>query len=200
MAEDNKNIKVNIIKKSVSPEPVKKAPEEVVEKKKVVVKLKTPVKPKQVVKVKETPQQEKEQEEPKKPLSPIVESTKDRQPQDRPPLSGNPRIQGQQRPQRPGEKPYVAGQKPKTELPKEAKREVIDGKSFMGSTTHNVNTRIQSTIHNGPVIIRAAETAPTPEPQSNKPRVQGIVGGRPTGQKNYGQRQGNLRQNGERNN
>ena len=62
MAEDNKNIKVNIIKKSVSPEPVKKAPEEVVEKKKVVVKLKTPVKPKQVVKVKETPQQEKEQE------------------------------------------------------------------------------------------------------------------------------------------
>ena len=200
MAEDNKNIKVNIIKKSVSPEPVKKAPEEVVEKKKVVVKLKTPVKPKQVVKVKETPQQEKEQEEPKKPLSPIVESTKDRQPQDRPPLSGNPRIQGQQRPQRPGEKPYVAGQKPKTEPPKEAKREVIDGKSFMGSTTHNVNTRIQSTIHNGPVIIRAAETAPTPEPQSNKPRVQGIVGGRPTGQKNYGQRQGNLRQNGERNN
>ena len=200
MAEDNKNIKVNIIKKSVSPEPVKKAPEEVVEKKKVVVKLKTPVKPKQVVKVKETPQQEKEQEEPKKPLSPIVESTKDRQPQDRPPLSGNPRIQGQQRPQRPGEKPYVAGQKPKTEPPKEAKREVIDGKSFMGSTTHNVNTRIQSTIHNGPVIIRAAETAPTPEPQSNKPRVQGIVGGRPTGQKNYCQRQGNLRQNGERNN
>ena len=200
MAEDNKNIKVNIIKKSVSPEPVKKAPEEVVEKKKVVVKLKTPVKPKQVVKVKETPQQEKEQEEPKKPLSPIVESTKDRQPQDRPPLSGNPRIQGQQRPQRPGEKPYVAGQKPKTEPPKEAKREVIDGKSFMGSTTHNVNTRIQSTIHNGPVIIRAAETAPTPEPQSNKPRVQGIVGGRPSGQKNYGQRQGNLRQNGERNN
>ena len=200
MAEDNKNIKVNIIKKSVSPEPVKKAPEEVVEKKKVVVKLKTPVKPKQVVKVKETPQQEKEQEEPKKPLSPIVESTKDRQPQDRPPLSGNPRIQGQQRPQRPGEKPYVAGQKPKTEPPKEAKREVIDGKSFMGSTTHNVNTRIQSTLHNGPVIIRAAETAPTPEPQSNKPRVQGIVGGRPTGQKNYGQRQGNLRQNGERNN
>ena len=52
MAEDNKNIKVNIIKKSVSPEPVKKAPEEVVEKKKVVVKLKTPVKPKQGVKVK----------------------------------------------------------------------------------------------------------------------------------------------------
>ena len=105
MAEDNQNIKVNIIKKSVSPEPLNKAPEEVVEKKKVVVKLKTPVKPKQVVKVKETPQQEKEQEEPKKPLSPIVESTKDRQPQDRPPLSGNPRIQGQQRPQRPGEKP-----------------------------------------------------------------------------------------------
>ena len=33
MAEDNKNIKVNIIKKSVSPDPVKKAPEEVVEKK-----------------------------------------------------------------------------------------------------------------------------------------------------------------------
>ena len=200
MAEDNKNIKVNIIKKAVSPEPVKKAPEEVVEKKKIVVKLKTPSKPKQVVKVKETPVQEKE-EEVKKPVStsPIVSSAKDHQTQDRTPVSGNPRIQGQQRPLRPGEKPYMAGQKPKTEAPKEPKREVIDGKSFMSSTTHNANTRIQSTIHNGPVIIRAAETAPTPEPQSNKPRVQGIVGGRPTGQK-YGQRQqGNFRQNGERN-
>ena len=34
MAEDNKNIKVNIIKKTVTPEPAKKVPEEVVEKKK----------------------------------------------------------------------------------------------------------------------------------------------------------------------
>ena len=201
MAEDNKNIKVNIIKKTVTPEPAKKVPEEVVEKKKVVVKLKTPVKQKQVVKVKETPREEKVAEEPKKQAStPAPESVKDRQTQERPPVSGNPRIQGQQRPTRPGEKPYMAGQKPKTEPPKEAKREVIDGKSFMGSTTHNANTRIQSTIHNGPVIIRAAETTPVPEPQSNKPRVQGIVGGRPTGQKNYGQRgQGNYRQNGERN-
>ncbi|MGN0841376.1 MAG: translation initiation factor IF-2 [Candidatus Ornithospirochaeta sp.] len=201
MAEDNKNIKVNIIKKTVTPEPAKKVPEEVVEKKKVVVKLKTPVKQKQVVKVKETPREEKVVEEPKKQAStPAPESVKDRQTQERPPVSGNPRIQGQQRPTRPGEKPYMAGQKPKAEPPKEAKREVIDGKSFMGSTTHNANTRIQSTIHNGPVIIRAAETAPAPEPQSNKPRVQGIVGGRPTGQKNYGQRgQGNYRQNGERN-
>ena len=201
MAEDNKNIKVNIIKKTVTPEPAKKVPEEVVEKKKVVVKLKTPVKPKQVVKVKETPREEKEVEEPKKPAAtPASESAKDRQTQERTPVSGNPRIQGQQRPTRPGEKPYMAGQKPKSEPTKEAKREVIDGKSFMGSTTHNANTRIQSTIHNGPVIIRAAETTPAPEPQSNKPRVQGIVGGRPTGQKNYGQRgQGNYRQNGERN-
>lgn len=201
MAEDNKNIKVNIIKKTVTPEPAKKVPEEVVEKKKVVVKLKTPVKPKQVVKVKETPREEKEAEEAKKPVvSPTQESGKDRQTQEKPPVSGNPRIQGQQRPTRPGEKPYMAGQKPKAEAPKEAKREVIDGKSFMGSTTHNANTRIQSTIHNGPVIIRAAETAPAPEPQSNKPRVQGIVGGRQTGPKNYGQRgQGNYRQNGERN-
>lgn len=201
MAEDNKNIKVNIIKKTVTPEPAKKVPEEVVEKKKVVVKLKTPVKQKQVVKVKETPREEKVAEEPKKQAStPAPESVKDRQTQERPPVSGNPRIQGQQRPTRPGEKPYMAGQKPKTEPPKEAKREVIDGKSFMGSTTHNANTRIQSTIHNGPVIIRAAETTPVPEPQSNKPRVQGIVGGRPTGQKNYGQRgQGNYRQNGDRN-
>ena len=201
MAEDNKNIKVNIIKKTVTPEPAKKVPEEVVEKKKVVVKLKTPVKQKQVVKVKETPREEKVAEEPKKQAStPAPESVKDRQTQERPPVSGNPRIQGQQRPTRPGEKPYMAGQKPKAEPPKEAKREVIDGKSFMGSTTHNANTRIQSTIHNGPVIIRAAETTPVPEPQSNKPRVQGIVGGRPTGQKNYGQRgQGNYRQNGERN-
>ena len=44
MAEENKNIKVNIIKKAAAPEVAKKAVEEVVEKKKVVVKLKTPVK------------------------------------------------------------------------------------------------------------------------------------------------------------
>ena len=69
MAEDNKNIKVNIIKKTVTPEPAKKVPEEVVEKKKVVVKLKTPVKQKQVVKVKETPREEKVVEEPKKQAS-----------------------------------------------------------------------------------------------------------------------------------
>ena len=59
MAEDNKNIKVNIIKKTVPSEPVKKVPEEAVQKKKVAVKLKTPVKPKPVVKLKETPQIEK---------------------------------------------------------------------------------------------------------------------------------------------
>ena len=203
MAEENKSIKVNIIKKQASPEPVKKPVEEVVEKKKVVVKLKTPVKPKQVVKVKEATPVEKEPEEVKSTVQVKTASVNQPRPQthDRPPVSGNPRVQGQQRPQKPGEKPYMAGQRPKAEPVKENKREVIDGKSFMGSTTHNVNTRIQSTIHSGPVIIRAAETAPVPEPQSNKPRVQGVVGGRPTGPKNFGGRQqGNYRQNGERNN
>ena len=197
MAEDNKNIKVNIIKKAAAPEAPKKAPEEVVEKKKVVVKLKTPVKPKQVVKVKEPVAAEKEEAKVEvKKENTVPSETPSRSVAPARPEAVNPRVQGQQRPLKPGEKPYQAPLRNASPAPK---REVIDGKSYMGSTTHNTNTRIQSTIHNGPVIIRAAETTPQAEPQPSRPRVQGIVGGRQTGPKPFGQRQqGSFRQGGER--
>ena len=200
MAEENKNIKVNIIKKAAAPEVAKKAVEEVVEKKKVVVKLKTPVKPKQVIKVKGQGKDEKENT-PEVKTQPSSPEKSNLIAQSRPQFVDNPRVQGQQRPTRPGEKPQMAPIRNSAQ--KEApKREVIEGKSFMGSTTHNGNTRIQSTIHSGPVIIHASEQPSQPQvTQSNKPRVQGIVGGKPTGQRNFGQRQqGNFRPNGERNN
>lgn len=79
--------------------------------------------------------------------------------------------------------------------------QVIDGKAFMGNSGHLSSTRIQSTIHSGPVIIHASETVKEETKVDNtRPRVQGIVGGRPTGQRqnNY-QRGNNYRsQNGDR--
>ena len=140
MAEENKNIKVNIIKKAAAPEVAKKAVEEVVEKKKVVVKLKTPVKPKQVIKVKGQGKDEKENTPEVKP-QPSSPEKSNLIAQSRPQFVDNPRVQGQQRPTRPGEKPQMAPIRNSAQ--KEApKREVIEGKSFMGSTTHNGNTRI----------------------------------------------------------
>ena len=79
------------------------------------------------------------------------------------------------------------------------KEQVIDGKSFMNNnTSHISNTRIQSTIHNGPVIIHAPQTPPEPaKVESNRPRVQGIVGGRQMGKQPFGQRNG-FNKNGDR--
>ncbi|MBQ0070290.1 MAG: translation initiation factor IF-2 N-terminal domain-containing protein, partial [Spirochaetales bacterium] len=74
---------------------------------------------------------------------------------------------------------------------------------MVSTNNHNTNTRIQSTIHSGPVIIRATETpAETTAPDPQRRRVAGVVGGRPTGPRfQNGQRpQGGHRnfQNGER--
>ena len=157
MAEEKNKVKVNIIKKapqSAPSAPVKeseeKAKEENVEKKKVVVKLKAPVKAQ---------------------VKPVVK-VKENPPQHSSSAPGS--IQkSESRPQRESA--------PKSTEPQKTapRREVIDGKSFMGNGAHIQNTRIQSTIHSGPVIIHAqtpVENAPASD--SSKPRVQGVVGGR----------------------
>ncbi len=149
MTEEKNKVKVNIIKKANVPSPQKEeekqnvtqSAEESGEKKKVVVKLKTPQKAvvKPVVKVKDN----------QKSAAP-AEEKKDNK-------TSSPEPKPQQN----------------------VRNQVIDGKSFMGNGSHIQNTRIQSTIHSGPVIIHASEVTPEPKPDTvQRPRVQGIVGGR----------------------
>lgn len=150
MAEEKNKIKVNIIKKANVPSQAKENEEKTPvqddqnEKKKVVVKLKTPQKavPRPVVKVKET-HAPSQQEETRKPV----------QAKENPPKA--------------------------TPATSQQRREVIDGKSFMANGSHVQNTRIQSTIHSGPVIIHTqAPVTPEVKADTSKPRVQGVVGGR----------------------
>ena len=180
MAEEKK-VKVNIIKKApvqnrdaeVKSTPAPQAQtDDQSEKKKVVVKLKTPVKPvvKPVVKVKE-PHQSEPQEKEKSQGATVQSTQKTETVQEKNP-SSSPRVAGK----------IVMKNPPKPQTP--VKNQVIDGKSFMGNGAHIQNTRIQSTIHSGPVIIHADTTAqPEVRPDSSKPRVQGIVGGRNMGQR-----------------
>lgn len=157
MAEEKNKVRVNIIKKApqnAPSAPVKeneeKAKEENVEKKKVVVKLKAPVKTQ---------------------VKPVVK-VKENTPQ-RPSSSPESAQKTEPRPQR--ETP-MRSQEAQKAAPR---REVIDGKSFMGNGAHNQNTRIQSTIHSGPVIIHTQTPVESEtKSDSSKPRVQGVVGGR----------------------
>ncbi len=154
---EEKKVKVNIIKKAKENPAIEEEKtqslsplDESVEKKKVVVKLKTPVKPvvKPVLKVRESVS--------------APESVKTASKDER-------------------EKSVRTSPTPAPEKKnvRDEKNHVIDGKSFMGNGSHIQNTRIQSTIHSGPVIIHREETPSeaTPDTQS-RPRVQGIVGGR----------------------
>ena len=84
----------------------------------------------------------------------------------------------------------------KKESPKEKEKlNVLTGKSYMTNTAVNhQNTRIQSTLHNGPIIIKSQNLPPIPgqkgaeEKTPSRPRVAGIVGGRPAA----GRAQGNM--------
>ncbi|MCQ2148478.1 MAG: hypothetical protein MJZ16_13340, partial [Bacteroidales bacterium] len=213
MTEEKNKVTVNIIKKApVQPTVKEAAPAaDETEKKKVVVKIKTQVKPvvKPVVKVKEpsTPVSA-----PASPVSPAA-STAPKAAPATPRVAVAPQTSVAPKAKAPEQKPQprVAGQVNgvkvgviKSNTPTTpAKNNVIDGKSYMASTNHNANTRIQSTIHSGPVIIRATETpAETTTPDPQRRRVAGVVGGRPTGPRfQNGQRpQGGHRnfQNGER--
>ena len=172
MAEEKNKVKVNIIKKAPQTTPVQnvakageeKAKEETTEKKKVVVKLKTPVKSavKPVVKVKENPV----------PKTTEVQSDN---------VQKNEQKSAVQNPvqPKPVQKENVSVKPAAVKKDGGARREVIDGKSFMGNAAHIQNTRIQSTIHSGPVIIHTQTPVETEaKPDASKPRVQGIVGGR----------------------
>ncbi len=198
MSEDKKNeektTKVNVIRRAA---PAHKAEEPVQHQaeaeKKVIVLKKKPV----VVKV-------KEKEEEKKPApapldykagskielaSSEIRTPVITRPSNLPPLE-------------PVKKAEVKKEAPK----KEEHQNVLTGKSYMTNTAvHHQNSRIQSPLHNGPVIIKSADLPPVPgqkvdgadSSQPSRPRVAGIVGGRPAG----GRQQGNMRprfQNGQR--
>ncbi len=80
------------------------------------------------------------------------------------------------------------------------RNQVIDGKSFMGNGSHIQNTRIQSTIHSGPVIIHAeTKNDETKVDAPQKPRVQGVVGGRNMDKRNGSYQRNNYNSNGQRN-
>ena len=162
--KEEKRTKVNVIKKTVSPADAKTAQKQdtsqhETEKKVIVLKKKT------VVKVKE-----KEPE-------PVV--VKEKKPVVSSAASAEPR-----------KKMNNNNAQSKTPF---KKSEVIDGKSFMTNTAHAQTTRIQSPLHNGPIIIKSQNLPPVPgqkvEGQStsepSRPRVAGVVGGRPTGQNRF---------------
>ncbi len=207
MAEDKKNdekIKVNVIKRTVQPVQPQKASEPEaaeVEKKHIVLKKKPTI----VVKVKEKEEEKHEaaKAEDQRPLSESTSRTPKVIPYDKsklPPINPEPR--------KTHDVPKTAAPA-KKEAPQPPKETVVlTGKSFMTNTAvHHQNSRIQSPLHNGPVIIKSADLPPVPGQKVNgetasdaphKPRVAGIVGGRPAagyGRQQNGQRkfQGNGR-------
>ena len=188
MAEENKNdekIRVNVIKKAVqpAPQPQKSAESETeVEKKHIILKKKPTI----VVKVKE--KEEEKTEAPKnneeRPLSESGARTPKVIPYDKsklPPINPEPK------------KPQNAVKQAEPEKKDSQHKEnvILTGKSFMTNTAvHHQNSRIQSPLHNGPVIIKSADLPPVPgqkvegssSPEApHKPRVAGVVGGRPAG-------------------
>ena len=169
--KDKKNEvkQVNVIKRPAQPKAAEKEAKGSVEKKVIVLKKK-PV----VVKVKE-----KEEEKHVEPLdtrpgheelaSKDIKAPVITRPANLPPLN-------------PEKKPAERKEAPKEKL------NVLTGKSYMTNTAVNhQNTRIQSTLHNGPVIIKSQNLPPIPgqkgaeEAAPSRPRVAGIVGGRPAG-------------------
>ena len=194
MAEDKKNdekIKVNVIKRTPqTPQPQKAAePQQDVEKKVIVLKKKPTI----VVKVKE--KEEEKHEAPKaeaeRPMSESGAASFGPRviPYDKsklPPINPEPRKTQPQKSSAAQKQP--APQPAKAEAPKETV--VLTGKSFMTNTAvHHQNSRIQSPLHNGPVIIKSSDLPPVPGQKvdgaeaetPHRPRVAGVVGGRPAG-------------------
>ena len=203
MAEENKNdekIKVNVIKRAVPQKPQKAAETEVaeVEKKHIVLKKKPTI----VVKVKEKEEEVKDKAAKADDSRPLSEST-----------APSPRVIPYDKSKLPPINPEP--KKSHSEKTAEAKKEsvkehketvVLTGKSFMTNTAvHHQNSRIQSPLHNGPVIIKSENLPPVPGQKVNgaesgeaphKPRVAGIVGGRPAGGYQKGQNGQRRFQNG----
>ena len=194
MAEDKKNdekIKVNVIKRTPqTPQPQKAAePQQDGEKKVIVLKKKPTI----VVKVKE--KEEEKHEAPKaeaeRPMSETGTASFGPRviPYDKsklPPINPEPRKTQPQKATAAQKQP--APQPAKAEAPKETV--VLTGKGFMTNTAvHHQNSRIQSPLHNGPVIIKSSDLPPVPGQKvdgaesdaPHRPRVAGVVGGRPAG-------------------
>ena len=206
MSEDSKNdakkTRVNIIRKAQKPAAAQKSqpqptaptqPHQETEKKVIVLKKKQPV----IVKV-------KKEEEPQPVAKPVVQPVPEsqvawppkadgqkvvRKPQGLPAIEPKPvRTQPQQK--APAKSAQSAPAKSAPEKKPVAKDNVIAGKSYMvNNVTHLQNSRIQSPLHNGPVIIKSSDLPPLPgqktEADKNapqRPRVAGVVGGRQTGE------------------
>ena len=175
MSEEVKNegkTKVNVIKRAAAPKPEKARESEAQHQsdteKKVIVLKKKPV----VVKVKEK-EEEKGRKEPVVPESSRIAEPVIIKAPDLPPIVTK----------------SAAPEKKKEEPQKKDFGNVLTGRSYMTNTAvHHQNSRIQSPLHNGPVIIKSANLPPVPgqkvegNPQAPaRPRVAGIVGGRPAG-------------------
>lgn len=160
---EEKKVKVNVIKKAPQVVVKKAEPVEPETEKKVIVLKKKPI----VVKVRE---KEEPKAEPVKETKPSQPSAAVQKPIQKAPVQKAPASQ-------------PAQQKP---MQKDA---VLTGKSFMVNTAHRETSRIQSPLHNGPVIIKSTNLPPVPgqkvdAPSTDapaRPRVAGIVGGKPVG-------------------
>lgn len=175
------NVKVKVIKKSTqAPAPVNpvaepSVPETETEKKKIVLKRKPAT---ITVKVKEAPPSAADVLAP--PKAPEII----RKPEGSlPPLNlDNEKKKKKEEPAQPQKKDY-------------SKEHVISGTSYLRNTSTKTqdNTRLSSFVHHGPVIIKSQNLPPVPgqkvegQPATpSKPRVAGVVGGRPvqrTGQR-----------------
>ena len=186
----DEKIKVNVIRK---PQTVKKAEtheaDTEVEKKVIILKKKPTI----VVKVKEK-EEEKSQE-----AAPQGRTEHDNA-ESR--IAAGPKIISYDKSKLPPINPEPKAKTETVSKPVQQKKEqpkdttVLTGKSFMTNTAvHHQNSRIQSPLHNGPVIIKSANLPPVPgqkvesSDEPHRPRVAGIVGGRPAG---------GYRQNGQR--
>ncbi len=193
MPEDKKSDvkpRINVIRR---PQTAVKAEEprpesESTEKKVIVIKKKPQPK---VVKIREKEEERKEDARPLSEVSPISSHIVSYDKSKLPPINPEPQKRSEPQAQK-GAAPVHR------EVPKDTT--VLTGKSFMTNTAHNQTSRIQSPLHNGPVIIKSSNLPPVPgqkmpegeQAAPSRPRVAGIVGGKPAG----GYRQGG--QNGQR--
>lgn len=197
MAEEKEtqknNVKVKVIKRSNQASPVapKAHVEENVnaeaetEKKKIVLKRKSPI----TVKVKEAPPSVQDVLAP--PKAPEII----RKPEGSlPPLNLD------------NDKKKKKEDSAPTQKKDYSKEHVINGTSYLRNTSKAPeNTRLNSFLHNGPVIIKSQNLPPVPgqkvegqQATPSKPRVAGVVGGRPV-QRNNGQRGQYAPRNGQNN-
>ena len=202
---EEKKTKVNVIKKTVTPQPAKATPAKSDEASHDVEKKVIVLKKKPVVKVKEKEPEPEVQKAPEKPVekaAPVKEAPAKIAVNNN---SNNRPASNKAQNQRPQQNKVQANVQPK----QQGKDNIIAGRSFMTNSAQPANNRIQSPLHNGPVIIKTANLPPVPGQKVEtpsaaapaRPRVAGVVGGRPTGgfkgQQNQRNRQGGTGKDGQ---